>query len=501
MLLAMTDGSPEPHPADFSTTGSAASRRYRRFTELERAWLPILAGMLVAVVASLSWLDLLNPYLYNDDFNMLLPDHTGVVRVTGRLLDEGRWLNYWWWQLGSQHLGTRGALLLFTSGWLALVGVLVRSLSIGWWSIPAVAAIYSAPMMSMISVWPATLAVPLWTTAITAMLLWVTRERWLVHVATLGIGVVIIALGYPPLSLMLLPFLALLHQAKTWPRLSLLGATFVAAYIGGLLAAFTLNDLKFGLFGVKIAPWRHPTALNSLHSLSLHMGVVWTDAATTLRVVALPVIASVCALAAGLTEKHLRRRMLVLTLALIVGEGLNAASTITDGVTVPVRAMAWLWPAIVVIAVWALDVSERRLRIVGAVALIFIALWSGLFWAHDVLQDSSHERALSQLRVAIAAQHSAHPAAPIIFVEVNAVSSYEDHQVVLEEANALAKFNGIRHVGLCWACAPVAAATDRLRPRTWVFYLGGRVVIQTPPSLAGSVLHDAVVPRWLAPFN
>src|SRR5690348_12218948 len=144
-----------------------ASTRFSR----SNPWLPVLVGTAVAFLATLTWFQWWHPYIEHDDWDMLLPNHVGFVENHSiRLLHEGRWLNNWWWMAGSQGLSPRGAAILYGVGWLIVVAVIVRSFAIRWWSVPAVLALYAAPMMSMLSFWPATLAAPMWMLALTTVL-------------------------------------------------------------------------------------------------------------------------------------------------------------------------------------------------------------------------------------------------------------------------------------------------------------------------------------------
>jgi hypothetical protein len=466
------------------------------------AWLPVLIGVGVAFIASLTWLQWWRPYIEHDDWDMLLPNGpTFVENHSLRLLHEGRWLNNWWWMLGSQDIGPRGAAILFAIALLIVVAVMVRSFSIGWWSVPAVTALYGAPMMSMLSYWPATLAAPMWMLALTICLLWVTRERWVLHLVILAVGTIVISLGYPPLALVLLAFLVGLHHRRNARQLLVLAGTLALAYIAGILLVFTLNDLRFGVFGLKIQSWRNPSPLTSLTSLSHHLHTVERNWAGVIRPATLPLVAAAAALIGALAEPRLRRRLSVLAIALLGGALLSASSTILNGVDVPSRAMAWVWPVLVLVAVWGLEALRTNVRIVGAAALTFIAVWSGLYSAYATVGHRSDQNGLNAMRAAVVAQYRNNPGAHIIFAIPHSRPTAAERQAVWEVANAMAKIDGIRTVSACTGCRLVPSPINPSRPAAWIFSTQGAVVVQLPNSLSRSGLHAEPEPSWLVPLR
>ena len=485
-----------------SGLGSVPRLRLIRSRAGESPWLPVALGVVLAFLGSLTWFQWWHPYIEHDDWDMLLPNGpTFVENHTARLLYEGRWLNDWWWKLGSQALSPRGAAILFAIAWLIVVAVIVRSLGLRWWSVPAVAALYSAPMMSMLSFWPATLAAPMWMLALTAGLLWLTRDRQALHLTTLVVGVVAISLGYPPLALLLLPFLVALHHTRSWRGLAVLAAAFVAAYIGGILLVFSLNDLRFGVFGLKIQAWRNPSPLNGLTSLRHHLHTVGRNWGAVLRPSTLPLLASLAALIVGLGEAGLRRRIGILTLALVGAAGLSASSTILNGVNVPARANVWFWPFLVLVCVWGLSALKLRRRAVAAIALVFVAAWSTLYSAYATLGHRADQRALDALRSTILAHHLHHPDARVIFAVMQLRPTAAERQAVEQVSNALAKFDGITATQVCVHCHLIHTRIDARDPRTWVFDRPGWIVVQLPRTMAPSGLYARGVPHWLVPLR
>lgn len=467
-----------------------------------RPWTPILLGLAVALLATLTWVQWSHPYIEHDDWDMLLSNRPSFVENhTARLLHEGRWLNDWWWALGSQSLSPRGAVILFTGGWLVTVAVMVRSIAIRWWSVPAVVALYAAPMMSMLSFWPATLAAPIWALAVTTVLLWLTRDRWLLHVLVVAVGTVVISLGYPPLALLLLTLLVALHHERSSRHLAVLAGTFVLAYLAGILVIFALNDLRFGVFGLEIQAWRHPSQLTGLPSLGRHLNRVLTNWGNVLRPMTLPLIAGGVALVVALRERTLRRGLLIAALAFLVGAILSASSTITNGVDVPPRAMAWFWPMLVLVAAWGVGAVRARRTWIAGTLLTLIALWAALYAAYAAVGHQPTQRVLDTLRQTVVSEQRQHPAAPIEFTIAPTPTSAVQRQAIWEVGNALAKFDGITRTQFCGECLPAPGPLDPRDPAQWVVFDQARIVIRLPGSLTGTDLHGVREPRWLEPFH
>lgn len=488
--------------ADHPGTDPQRRRPGVGFAALTGPWAPVVIGLCIAVAASLTWLQWWRPYLEHDDWDMLLPNGPAFVENhAARLLHEGRWLNDWWWSLGSQGLSPREAVLLYAAGWLIVVAILVRSLSIGWWSVPTAIALYAAPMMSMLSYWPATTAAPMLTTALTCVLLWLTRQREAIHLAVLAVGTIIIVLGYPPLALLLLPLLAVLHQRKSWRQLAVIAGTIVLAYVAGILIMFTLNAIRFGHFGLQIQQWRDPSALNSLPSLGHHLRTVASNWGSVLRPLTLPLFAFAAALAAAVRESRLRRRLVVAAGALLGGITLSASSTITNGVNVPSRAMGWFWLLLVLVVVWSLETVRPRARVVAALALAFITIWSVLYVAFAALGHQPDRAALTAMRQAIVAHHQVDPGAPVYFAVADPRPTPAERQAVWEVGNQLAKFDGITALGQCHGCRLTTTSVDPRHPGTWIFDIRDAIVVQFPATIQQAPLHAQPQPRWLVPFD
>lgn len=466
-----------------------------------RGWWPVVLGLLAAVACTFSWLQYAHPYIEHDDYDMLLPNGAGfVVNHLHRVLSEGRWLNYWYWQAGSSGLGMRGTVLIFALGWLVVVALTVRALDTGWWSVPAAVALFGSPMMAEISFWPTTLTPATWALAGTMVLLWCTRTRWRAQLVVTAAGTVTIALGYPTIALLLVPFLIAIHHPKGWRHLLVLAGVFVASYVGALVLIFALNDLRFGIFGLKIGSWRKPTPLNSLPALGHHLSVFASDWKAWVSINALPLIAAGVALIVALIDVRLRRQLLILGIGLLVAVGLNAAPTILDGTSIPYRATGWAWPFVILLAAWALKAAKPYARATGAIALVLIAVWASVYCATGELQRYHHINAARSFEEQILAYRQP-GVGPIFMVVPPEKSTPQQLQTMWLLGNDLAKSRGIptvRQAGPIFSAniARYARTHDITQP---MFIWGNRLmIVRFPASLLRWV--EISRPRWIEPF-
>lgn len=452
-----------------------------------RPWVPIIVGAIVWVALSLVWRQWQHPFLWHDDWDMLLPDRgtPNVMNHATRVLREGRWLNYAWWALGSQGISPRAATVLVTAGWLVTVCVLVRSLQLGWWSVVAVIAMASAPMASELSYWPATLLAPIWVLALTLIGLWWTRQRQVAHALVLVVGTSVVVMGYPTLALVIVPFLVAVHRDKTWRHLLILSALFSTGYAAGLLAVFVLNDVRFGVFGVEIQAWRNPTPLQNWTSLIHHLHVAYSDWRTWLSIVGLPCLLAAVVAAISLLRQPQRRGLLVLAASFAIAAIANSLSALSDGVSTPTRAMLWTWPYLVIITGWALTQKARRDRLLAAAVLIILAATATYHWA--TLERTREAQAISyaNLEREILAQRQAYGPLPITFARSNrAPISQRIPMWILE--GLLAKEDGIHNDRSCGsprACATLFAFLTTTPARGRVVEWGHSIIVRLPGHL------------------
>lgn len=463
--------------------------------------IPTIVGVLVAIAVTLTWVTVLHPVLEHDDWDMLLPDGSPfVLDHASRVLHEGRWLNYWWWRLGSQHLGLHVVTLGFWLGWSLVTATLTRLLARDWWAVPIAVAVFASPMITQISYWPATLMLAMLVLAAACLALAATRARPRLHPVLLGVAVLVLALGYPPFAVLLLPLLAVLHQEAPWRRLALLGGTLTAGYVGAIVVVYVLNDIRFGVFGMEIQAWRAPHPLHGPRSLARNLGVVAANDLQLVQFTLLPLLAVV-----GCVVLVLRagagRRWSVLAVAFVLAFGLSAATTVVNGVGLPIRSVSWTWPFGVVAVAWALRVPPRSTRLIAGAALIAIAGWGALYAVTQVRAHQRFESAMDQLRTR-AVTLSEHGRRPIVLVpRTTYAANSVDLQTAQQFGNSLQQRTGIAVTGVCTDCPPLVRYAERRAPHAPVL-LGpqGQVLVRFPAALVDTPLNDHRPPWWLSPL-
>jgi hypothetical protein len=365
-----------------------------------------VVGLAVVVVLSLSWLQVLHPYLEHDDWDSLLPV-TDARRafIHGRLLNEGRWLNYWWW-LGLGHLfSTVGASLLYQAAYIAFVARLAWRWAPGWLSLPVVAALFAAPMVAETSFWPATLGPSMVIAALAAWTLPLCVRGNRTLALWIAVAVILSFFSYPPVTLVLFLVLAVELIDDTWKRLIGAVVVFGASYLVATAAVFGLNEQAFGKFGIEVRPWRKPNQLRDLHSLWVNIKRYLLQVDHLVHATAIPMIIGLCALAACLSVPTLRRRAIRFILALAVTLGLEAGPTILNGVLTAYRGSWWAWFLPVVPLVWLAreqaypwlrdgSVSGPRIaKAVAVLALVAVGLLGIRHW-REAIHYNQHRLAL-----------------------------------------------------------------------------------------------------------
>lgn len=462
---------------------------------------PTLVGLVVAVAATLSWAAWHRPVLEHDDWDILLPDDRAyVLDHAQRVLNEGRWLNYWWWQLGSRHLSPLAVTLGFAIGWLIVTATLTRVLTRTWWAVPIAVALYASPMAAQISYWPATMVAPMTVLAVASVALALTRHRWRTHLAVLTAALLVLMLAYPPFALLVVPLLVALHADATWPRLAGLAVCVAGSYVAGILVVFALNAARFGVFGLDIQPWRHPTSLTGPSSLLDHLGVVADNSRDLVRVTALPLIAVVVCVVLALLLGE-RRRLAVLGLAFVLTFGLSSGSTVLNGVDIPFRSASWVWPFGVIAIAWTLHARARPVRVIAGVAVLAVACWSAAYSAELARGHQRFQRVMDTIAARVVALHAQGYRRIVFIPRVSYAANYVDRQTVWQLGNALAKEHGIEVTGHCAAACPkLVAYAEENAPNESVFLHGSTVIVRFPAQVVAHPLDGLPLPRWLTPF-
>lgn len=393
-----------------------------------RSLLPIVVGVLIAVIATTVYRQVSDPFLAHDDWESFLPK--GIPHgadVFRRNLHEGRWLNYLWWLTLGQHGHPVLASALFQLPYLVFIVALARRVTRGWLLALAIPALFVSPMVILLASWPATLGPSMLVLAAAVLALPLVRGRswalmlWLSAVAVLGV------LTYPPVAA--LAFLAVaIDQSRRRPRaLAALGAWFGLSYAVAVLLSFSLNWLEFGEFGFQIAGWRKPNRLRGEGSLAENLSRYAGQWHVTWGVLWLPLVIGLVSVVICLLDRSARRRMRVLLLAGLLVAGLEASTTVLAGVTTPFRGSPWLWVVIVVPIVWCAQrgsagvLTRGRVfawtRLFGVIGLAVVVIWGCLYWSQNVSAHQAMQHQYNVIGDRITALQQGHPPLAVVFAE------------------------------------------------------------------------------------
>ena len=350
-----------------------------------RSFAALLFLTLLALAAA-NWRSLPDPFLRHDDFPALL----GFEDVVSMTLNEGRWLNYWW-VARDFFWSHQTHFVLYFLGWATFSAAFAASsLAPGTafvWRATLAVLMALAPLHFNIAQWFNTLVPGVWVLALYALVVLFTR--WQVATALL---LVFSPLGFSAYTTY--PFLMFGMLAARWDlpqdRRTYLTVTaaFVAAFALSVLAAYTLNYLHYGIFGIPPAPWRHPNPLINLADIGENLA--------RLKALVYPVILGlgmgypqvglltfwigILSLYALFRSDHARSGFVVTPV--IMGLGLLAANVVLTGVVFPVRAAIFLWLAMIFAMVrLAKRVSSGTGRLVIAVLLLWSLI---LFYGYQI---------------------------------------------------------------------------------------------------------------------
>jgi hypothetical protein len=464
----------------------------------------VAIGVVIAYAISRVPWQIVHPYLEHDDWNALVHRGAPMVRDPLKvLLYQGRGLNYAWWRLVGQYLDPVIVSVLFQLGYLAFVVWLAVRLSRSWWPVLVVPLLFVSPMVSQISYWPATLAPSLLVLGASVWALPLTRERRSATAVWLLVFTMAAVFTYPPVALLV--FLALMVDRvhREIGSLAVDAVIFVGCYVVSVLTVFALNWRLFGHFGVKLQAWRNPNKLRSLSDLVQNLGTYARDWHDVMAQAGYAVVAGLICLAICLVVGSLRHRAVVLALSILVVAGLEAATTLVEGVGTPFRGRLWIWVAAAVAITWAVAGTRRQLRALGAAALVVAVSSGAVYWSSMV---SNHEQRLPVIESAVARiVHVAdrHPGASVVVYGTQQDWTRRAYKQTAWLLGKRAWYAGAVKVRRCHPKVCERIGSDALAAHVGetVFAFHDRVVVVPPRQLTGSAASDAGIPQtWLTGF-
>lgn len=315
-----------------------------------------------------------NVYIRHDDWEFmtyLAPDMRGYGSPWDKTLLEGRWVNYLWSFIAHQ-LPAKTVYCIFILGYslLCWLGACLVSNNPRITLIIAI-IFFLCPAYADLSFWPATLTPSVWITM--GMLAFFINYKSVNPLFIIFSA--LLMLTYQPL----IPVCFLLFSL----RLNSLSATikvgiyYYTGYVLGVVIIYVLNYHYHDFLGVKIADWRHPNPVHSLHDITTnfkksignwHSVFTYYSWVTLSSFIGFAVIAYI--------NKPVFIRLLTALLMILCFETLMQVYT---GVDIPDRSLIWPWVLFVCILSILLNylfytdnlVSKTLISISAVVMLVF----------------------------------------------------------------------------------------------------------------------------------
>lgn len=457
-------------------------RRRTRWRGRTIAHLPAAVGVVVALVATSAYLQIVHPYLAQDDWDTLLPvDKVQLDVMRYRLLAEGRWLNFAWWRTAGQLLTPVTAVVIYFAAHAAFALRLARKLAVGWSSALVAAALFVSPMVALLAAWPAVQTPSMVVLAVSTWTLPLCRHRFRPLLVWMVLSTILAMLTYQPVSLVLLVVLVLEELHRTPRHLVLVGIAFCAAWVASVLVMFTLNWFGFGVFGLRVQAWRQPNPLHDVGDLVVNLGRTGSHFRDVGQQLALPVILGLLALVVGLWTRALRKRGVVLLLTVVVAAGLESSGTLVGGIIVAFRSSMWVWVSLVVAVSLLAKLPRRRWRLASAVALAAIAACGAVYGHVLVGQRQTQLAAYDGVDQQVAGLLEKYPRAPVMIVGspddwgnsyFRAEAQYLHGRILFEHGSRAAYCNPT----LC-----AAAREAKVLERRVGLYHGDEITVRPPP--------------------
>lgn len=347
--------------------------------------LPAVLGVAVAMTVTSTYLQVVHPFLAHDDWDTLLPVTEAERSVQrGRLVAEGRWINYAWWRTVGQLLTPVSATVLYVAGYAAFVVHTGRRLAPGWRGALVAGALFVSPMAALLAAWPAVLGPSMLVLAVSTWTLPLCRHRVVPLLVWMGLTTGLAALTYQPVALLMLLVLLLEEMHRSVRRLAGLVIAFCGLWVAAVLVMFTLNWWGFGVFGLKPQAWRLPNPARGIDDVVENLGRTgrhFRDVAVTMP---WPLVVGLVAVAFCLARPTLRKQAVVLLLGLVVAAGLESVGTVVGGFLVPFRSSGWIWVGLVVAISWLAQGGRKGWTVLSVAAMAAVAVDGAVFW-HDVM--------------------------------------------------------------------------------------------------------------------
>lgn len=337
-------------------------------------WQALIFAVVVVVFLYLSG-QLAAPFVAGDDWGSLVPANQqgGQALPWVNTLAEGRWINYLWYQVGV-HLSATTAYAFFVAACVTATGILASFVWDKRLFLLCALALFLSPMLSELSLWPATMFSGMALCSIALFALARLGDRF--YPVTLFVATFALVMAYPPFASIVF-IAAVAGQTKSTVKSHIiLVATFLIAFATSALSIYALNALFHGYFGVKVAVWREPHPLRSIADLGANLQIVAANWHALAVRYGIPIICTVVASLLLLFRKESRARGLSLIFALMICWCVAIGTSVIAGVGEPGRSIVWLWIAACLMCALVASQGLPVYRYSG-VALLLVLMVSG----------------------------------------------------------------------------------------------------------------------------
>jgi hypothetical protein len=385
------------------------------------AWSLALLAVLTGLVASGAVAQLASPFIRRDDWPYLMPPDTpGAADPLTKVREEGRWLNYLWWQVVGQHGTPVTAMLTYAAAYVLFVLGLwrlfrVRGRAAGF--LLALALLVS-PLWVRLFYWPGTLSASVVVAAAGVWTLpWAAQRRPRLAAWVLAFTILAV-LSYPPVAGVLLLCALVRLRNRPWRDVLLVTAWFLACYLVAVGLVILIGWAAFGQVGPEIAAWRGPNPLRSLHDLRVNVGRYVRRSLTLVGQLGVASVVGAVACVACAVDRRVRPVWGRIMVAVAVATGLEAVQTVTTGVRVNPRASMWAWLSVVIVCglllaghVWSRRLAHVLLAVLGVVGV--------LAWREDIGEHQATRREYEAIVDAAVAARVDDPGREIVFYQAD----------------------------------------------------------------------------------
>lgn len=292
--------------------------------------------LLIIVVILIAIGRLTNVYIEHDDWDfMIKPEFSEYATPWSKTLSEGRWITFIWSKIA---IGLSPSLLfvIFIAGYSFLCwNISITITNGGLQRVLTGLALFSCPLYSEFSSWPATTIPSVWI----ALLLFTSIIKLNCSYTSIFFMSFVMSLVYPPLGLVCLIF-SECNSVSTYKTLFNCISYFIG-FLLGIIVIYTLNGIFHDFFGIIPEGWRNFNKIESVDDLAINLIKSKENLLFFLKTYYFSITVSLLSILFGFINKNKSSLPL-----LLVGSFcfiLDASLSVYTGMDVSARNFIWPW--------------------------------------------------------------------------------------------------------------------------------------------------------------